>query len=89
MDWRDHITVDPAVAHGQPRIRGTQIHVPVVLANLADGESNEQILKSYPTLSVEGIQAAVCYAADLAPERDQPSAPGRTGGAGRPRRKGR
>ena len=89
MDWRDHITVDPAVAHGQPCIRGTRIPVSVVLANLADGESTEQILRSYPTLSVEGVQAALSYAADLAQEHDQGSAPGRPRGAGRSRPRGR
>ena len=89
MDWRDHITVDPAVVHGQPCIRGTRIPVSVVLDNLADGESKEQILRSYPTLSMEGIQAAECYAADLAQERGQRSASGGPGGAAHPKRKGR
>jgi uncharacterized protein (DUF433 family) len=69
MDWHDHITVNPDVMHGKACIRGTRIPVSVVLANLADGESTEQILKSYPTLTSEGIQAALAYAADLAQER--------------------
>ena len=69
MDWHDHITVNPDVTHGKACIRGTRIPVSVVLANLADGESTEQILKSYPTLTLEGIQAALVYAADLAQER--------------------
>ncbi len=69
MDWHDHITVNPDVMHGKACIRGTRIPVSVVLANLADGESTEQILKSYPTLTLEGIQAALAYAADLAQER--------------------
>lgn len=69
MDWHDHITVNPDVMHGKACIRGTRIPVSVVLANLADGESTEQILKSYPTLTLEGIQAALVYAADLAQER--------------------
>lgn len=69
MNWHDHITVNPDVMHGKACIRGTRIPVSVVLANLADGESTEQILKSYPTLTSEGIQAALAYAADLAQER--------------------
>jgi uncharacterized protein (DUF433 family) len=44
----------------------------VVLANLADGLSAEEILKSYPTLTAAGIQAALAYAADLAQERVLP-----------------
>ena len=48
MEWREHITVNPAVLHGKARIRGTRIPVAVVLANLADGLSAEEILRSYP-----------------------------------------
>lgn len=43
--------------------------VSVVLDNLAAGISTEELLKSYPTLSVEDIQAALEYAAELARER--------------------
>ena len=69
MNWQAHITVDPAVLHGKACIRGTRIPVSVVLANLADGLSAEDIIKSYPSLSPESIQAALSYAADLAQER--------------------
>ncbi|HYO14335.1 MAG TPA: DUF433 domain-containing protein [Thermoanaerobaculia bacterium] len=69
MDWRDHITVDPKVCHGQACIKGTRIMVSVVLDNLAAGLSPEEILRSYPTLTPEAIQAAISYAADLARER--------------------
>jgi uncharacterized protein (DUF433 family) len=53
MDWREHITVNPAVLHGQACIRGTRIPVAAVLANLADGLSAEEIVKSYPSLTME------------------------------------
>lgn len=69
MDWRDHITVDPKVCHGQACIKGTRIMVSVVLDNLAANLSPEEILRSYPTLTPEAIQAAISYAADLARER--------------------
>ena len=72
MDWQKHITSNPAVLHGQACIRGTRIPVAVVLANLADGLSPVEIIRSYPTLTVEGIQAALAYAADLAQERVLP-----------------
>ena len=72
MDWREHITVNPAVLHGKACIRGTRIPVAAVLANLADGLSAEEILRSYPTLTAAGIQAALAYAADLAQERVLP-----------------
>ncbi len=69
MRWQDHITVNPLVVHGQACIRGTRIPVAVVLANLADGLSPDEIIKSYPSLTQEAIQAALAYAADLAQER--------------------
>ena len=72
MDWRERITVDPAVCHGQACIKGTRIMVAVVLDNLAAGVDTDEILRSYPSLAAEDIQAAVSYAADLARERMVP-----------------
>jgi uncharacterized protein (DUF433 family) len=72
MDWREQITVNPAVLHGKACIRGTRIPVAVVLANLADGLSADEIIRSYPSLTAVGIQAALAYAADLAQERVLP-----------------
>jgi uncharacterized protein (DUF433 family) len=69
MDWRAHITVDPAICHGQACIKGTRITVSVVLDNLAAGESAEDVLRSYPSLTSVDIQAAIAYAAELARER--------------------
>jgi len=43
--------------------------VSVVLDNLAAGEPVDSILRSYPTLRAEDIQAALGYAAELARER--------------------
>jgi len=43
--------------------------VSVVLDNLAAREPMEAILKSYPTLKPEDIQASLWYAAELARER--------------------
>jgi uncharacterized protein (DUF433 family) len=67
--WQDLIAVDPAVCHGQACIKGTRIMVSVVLDNLAAGLSADEILKSYPSLTREAIQAAIAYAADLSRER--------------------
>jgi uncharacterized protein (DUF433 family) len=69
MRWQDFISVNPDVAHGKACIRGTRIPVAVVLANLAEGLTPEEIIGSYPTLTREAIQAALAYAADLAQER--------------------
>ena len=72
MDWRDRVTVDPAVCHGQACIKGTRIMVAVVLDNLAAGLGTDEILRSYPPLTVEDVRAAMAYAADLARERMVP-----------------
>ena len=72
MDWRDRISVDPAVCHGQACLRGTRVLVAVVLDNLAAGMDADDILRSYPSLVAEDIRAAVTYAADLTRERRIP-----------------
>jgi uncharacterized protein (DUF433 family) len=69
MNWRDYITVDPNVSHGQACIKGTRIMVSVVLDNVAAGLTKEEILRSYPTLTREAIQASLMYAAELTRER--------------------
>lgn len=69
MDWRDRISVDPGVCHGQPCIKGTRVTVSVILDNLAGGVTPEAILRSYPSLRRDDIQAALGYAAELSRER--------------------
>lgn len=72
MPWQDYISVNPAIVHGKACIRGTRIPVAIVLANLAQGLTPEEIIRSYPSLTPEAIQAALAYAADLAQERILP-----------------
>lgn len=69
MNWRDHITVDPAVCHGVPCFRRTRVTVSIVLDNLAAERTVEEILTDYPSLRPEAIPAAIMYAAELARER--------------------
>ena len=69
MAWRNRISVDPEICHGQACIYGTRIMVSVVLDNLAAGIDKGELLKSYPTLKAEDIDAALEYAAELARER--------------------
>ena len=64
------IEVDPDVCHGKACIRGTRVMVSVILANLADGMSGDEILAEYPSLNADDIQAALAYAAELAGEED-------------------
>lgn len=69
MNLLDHISVDPNICHGKACIKGTRIMVSTILDNIAAGVSNEELLKSYPSLTMEGIKAAIAYAADIAKER--------------------
>lgn len=72
MTWQDYIVVDPETCHGRACIRGTRVMVSVILDNIAAGISTDEIIKSYPSLKPEAIQAAIAYAADLARERVTP-----------------
>jgi uncharacterized protein (DUF433 family) len=72
MKWQERITVDHAVCHGKACIKGTRVMVSVILDNLAAGVSQDEILKSYPSLTISDIQAAIGYAAELARERVVP-----------------
>jgi uncharacterized protein (DUF433 family) len=67
--WHDRISVDPEICHGKACIKGTRVMVSIILDNLAAGEDVSTILRSYPTLKAEDIQAALHYASELARER--------------------
>lgn len=69
MDWRNFITVDPNICHGQACIKGTRVMISVILDNLADGLDIQETINSYPSLNREAIRAAINYAAELARER--------------------
>lgn len=64
----DRITVNPKVMVGKPTIRGLRITVEQVLKALANGVSTQELLKDYPELEPEDIQAVLSYAAELVSE---------------------
>ena len=57
------ITTDPAIMVGKPVIAGTRITVELLLEKLAAGQTNEQIMRSFPHLPAGSIEAALGYAA--------------------------
>lgn len=63
------ITIDPAVCHGKPCVRGLRYPVETVLEWLSSGMTNEQILSDYPDLEREDLLAVLAYAAKLAQSR--------------------
>jgi len=68
QNWRERISVNPAVCHGRACVRGTRVMVSVVVDNIAAGVAKHEILKSYPGLVEADIDAALAYAAELARE---------------------
>ena len=57
---------------GVPCIRGLRIPVATVVGMVADGMSEEEILKAYPDLEIEDIHQALRYAAEAVKERELP-----------------
>ena len=65
MDERkllERITVNPKIFGGKPIIRGRRLAVEHVLGMLAAGDTAKTILKGYPWLEPEDIQACLVYA---------------------------
>lgn len=68
-DWRGRISINPNVCHGRPCIKGTRIWVSLIIDNLAEGVSEQELLEAYPQLTREDIRAALAYAAEMTRER--------------------
>ena len=58
----DRISMDPEVLSGKPVIKGTRIPVYLIIQLLANGLTEKEILKQYPTLKKQDIKAALNYA---------------------------
>jgi uncharacterized protein (DUF433 family) len=59
MDYKKYIEIDPEVRFGKSCLKGTRITVFDVLGWLAADMSRNEILKDYPSLSKEQIQACL------------------------------
>lgn len=59
----DRITVDPAIKHGKPSIRGMRILVQTLFDLLASGMTFDQVLADYPALEREDLLAGLEFAA--------------------------
>ena len=63
MNYQDRITVEPGKRSGQPCIRGMRITVRDILEYLAGGMSREEVLRDFPELELEDINACLAFAA--------------------------
>lgn len=75
MNLQDRITIDPAICHGKPCIRGLRYPVETILELLSSGMSMDEVLRDYEDLEREDILATLAFAARLAQvKRIQPLA---------------
>ena len=61
----ERITINPDICNGKPTIRSKRITVQTVLEFLSAGEAREEILRQYPSLEPEDIDACLEFAARL------------------------
>lgn len=68
----ERISIDPNVCHGQACIKGTRIPVHQIVLMLANGDTINDLLKAYPTITRKDILACLEYAGTLAEEQIAP-----------------
>jgi uncharacterized protein (DUF433 family) len=68
MNYGERIVRNPRICGGAPVFKGTRVPLRTVLASLAAGDSPEEILADFPSLSAEDIRAAIAFAAASAAE---------------------
>jgi uncharacterized protein (DUF433 family) len=71
--YQDRIVRQNDVCGGEPVFKGTRVTLRTILSSLAAGDSIEEILVDFPSLTAEDVQAAIVFAAASA-EEDLPMA---------------
>jgi uncharacterized protein (DUF433 family) len=66
---RSRIAINPEVCGGRPIVAGTRMRVADILAMLADGASEQEILADFPYIASEDIRACLVYAAEAVDHR--------------------
>ena len=65
LSFMSRITIDPDICNGKPTIKGTRITAQTVLEFLAAGDSIEDVLEEYPSLSREDVLDCVKFSSEL------------------------
>jgi uncharacterized protein (DUF433 family) len=63
--FSNRISLDPAICHGKPVVRGTRVLVANVVGAVASGQSSADILQDYPSLQEGDIRACLEFAGHL------------------------
>ncbi|MCP4157153.1 MAG: DUF433 domain-containing protein [bacterium] len=64
-EYSERIVIDPAILVGKPVIKGTRLSVEFIIELLANGWTNNEILRNYSGITGSDIQACLGYAAQL------------------------
>lgn len=64
MNWREHIVSDKSILAGKPVIKGTRLSVEFILGLFANGWTEGEVIKNYPSLTKQDLQAAFAFAQD-------------------------
>ena len=62
ISLNDRIEINPAICHGRPVVRGTRVMVSQILGALSVGDTIEDVLADYPSLSPEDLPAVFSFA---------------------------
>jgi uncharacterized protein (DUF433 family) len=62
MNWQEYIDLNPEIMYGKPVLKGTRIPVDLIIEKLSLGETIEELLAAYPTISRDKILACLAYA---------------------------
>jgi uncharacterized protein (DUF433 family) len=68
VNYRDHINRDPDICGGAPVVRGTRVTLRTLVASLAEGCEEEEILRNFPAVTKEDLKAVIAFAAASAEE---------------------
>lgn len=68
----ERISINPKICHGQACVKGTRVPIHQIIAMPAYGDTMEDLLAQYPSLTREDILACLEYAALLAEEQVTP-----------------
>lgn len=70
MSWRERIVIDAKIHHGDPCIKGTRVPVSVIIGSIAEGDTPETVIASWPQLTGDDIKAALRFAPEAVTNAD-------------------